>query len=345
MTMRCRLITFVLAETPEWRWGTPETARVFTKGAPRYADASIPRQSLLSQEALRVESWEGTLALKAYRPNVLLAEASFNLPSVFEHDTIPLREAAIGACREHLRVKGGRDVDDWSEEYAVYSVTHFEGDPEQFFKYRDRLVGLLKSEPSKLDAREIEHTLASQIKYARNDLVIVDWDGAWVFDPDGDVESTLELLELGNLQLLRYRLLDRYLDERLHRVARLVEQAPVKGQGVFTPSDISKAMKEIMLTRSVSITECQDVEREIKLIGDWYSARLYELITRKLKIDQWRRVVKEKLDALEGIYEIASERFTVSWERRARVIELVAWYVLLLGWGILLGFDLYMAAR
>jgi hypothetical protein len=36
-------------------------------------------------------------------------------------------------------------------------------------------------------------------------------------------------------------------------------------------------------------------------------------------------VVKEKVEALEGIYAIASERFTVSWERRARLIELVAW--------------------
>jgi hypothetical protein len=50
-------------------------------------------------------------------------------------------------------------------------------------------------------------------------------------------------------------------------------------------------------------------------------------------VDDWRRAVKEKLDGLEGIYGIASDRFTVSWERRARLIELAAWYVLLLGSG------------
>jgi hypothetical protein len=51
------------------------------------------------------------------------------------------------------------------------------------------------------------------------------------------------------------------------------------------------------------------------------------------------------LDGLEGIYAIASDRFTVSWERRARVIELVAWYILLLGWGVLLALDFYALRR
>jgi hypothetical protein len=37
--------------------------------------------------------------------------------------------------------------------------------------------------------------------------------------------------------------------------------------------------------------------------------------------------------------------FTVSWERRARLIELVAWYVLLVGWGLLLALDFHAVGR
>jgi hypothetical protein len=218
------------------------------------------------------------------------------------------------------------------------------GPPEQLVD-PNRLAALLKAARLPLDPTEVDYTLSGRFKYARHDLVIVDWDGAVVFDPEGDVEWAIELLELGNLQLLRYRLLDRELDERLHRVARLVEDTSEDRQGLFKPSEIRQALRELMRVRSTSIVEFQDVEREIKLIGDWYSARLYELVTRRFRVEDWRHTVKEKLDGLEGIYAIASDRFTVSWERRARVIELVAWYILLLGWGVLLALDFYALRR
>jgi hypothetical protein len=218
------------------------------------------------------------------------------------------------------------------------------GPPEQLVD-PNRLAALLKAARLPLDPTEVDYTLSGRFKYARHDLVIVDWDGAVVCDPEGDVEWAIELLELGNLQLLRYRLLDRELDERLHRVARLVEDTREDRQGLFKPSEIRQALRELMRVRSTSIVEFQDVEREIKLIGDWYSARLYELVTRRFRVEDWRHTVKEKLDGLEGIYAIASDRFTVSWERRARVIELVAWYILLLGWGVLLALDFYALRR
>lgn len=81
------------------------------------------------------------------------------------------------------------------------------------------------------------------------------------------------------------------------------------------------------------------MERDIKLIGDWYSARLYELAGRKFKFTEWRNQIKEKLDAIEDIYSIISERFSFSPER----IELIGWFILLLGWAVLLVFDLWLA--
>jgi hypothetical protein len=223
-------------------------------------------------------------------------------------------------------------------------IRDFDGPPEQLID-PNRLAALLKAERLPLDPTEVDYTLSGRFKYARHDLAIVDWDGAVVFDPEGDVEWAIELLEVANLQLLRYRLLDRELDERLHRVARLVEDTSADPPGLFKPTEIRHALRELMRVRSTSIVEFHDVEREIKLIGDWYSARLYELVTRRFGVDDWRHTVKEKRDGLEGIYAIASDRFTVSWERRARVIELVPWYILLLGWGVLLVLDFYALGR
>ena len=112
-----------------------------------------------------------------------------------------------------------------------------------------------------MDAGEIDYTFLSQIKYGKNDLVIVDWDGAFVFDPEGDFEPIIELFQLANMQLLRYRVLDKQLDERLRRVAKLIRQSSVKARFLFRSSEITQALKDTMLTRAKSVYEFQALER------------------------------------------------------------------------------------
>ena len=127
-----------------------------------------------------------------------------------------------------MKKNGAKDVDRYSEEYSLYIITDYSGDPEQFLNYKERVASLLKSEKLALDPLEVEHTLSSQLKYSKNDLVIVDWDGAFIFEPEGDIESTVELFELSNFQLLRYRLLDAELDARLELVAKIFQSLPEK---------------------------------------------------------------------------------------------------------------------
>ena len=81
----------------------------------------------------------------------------------------------------------------------------------------------MKSEKRELDENEINYTLSSQLKYAKDDLIIVDWDGAFIFDQHGEFGESIEMLQLANLQLLRYRILDEDLDERLQKASKLTQ--------------------------------------------------------------------------------------------------------------------------
>jgi hypothetical protein len=339
--MRSTIISFVIAGTPRPKRSKEVVQSPTVKSAPHYFEATVPQQFIVSQESVTLRDKEGQLLIKTYPPDILIAEIRFELSDIFTEDVLDLKEEAINFCRAALQKKGAKDVEEFSEEYSIYILSGYEGEPEQFLKNKERIAALLKSEKLALDPLEVDYTLSAQIKYAKNDLVIVDWDGAFIFDPEGDIESTVELLELANLQLLRYRLLDRQLDERLERMAKLVAQAPVRTQFLFKAGEISQALKETIIVRSTSISEFQALEREIKLIGDWYSARLYDLVSKKFKLEEWRRAVKDKLEALEDIYSIASENFTISWERRGRLIEMIGWYVLLFGWLVLLILDIY----
>lgn len=340
--MRAKLISFVIAGTTRAKKGKEAVQSPAVKSAPHYFEATVPQQFIVSQDAVTLREKEGALSLKTYPPDIMIAEARFDLPDIFAEGVLELKEEAITLCRETLKKKGGKDVEEFSEEYSVYVASDYAGDPEQFFVERkERVASLLKSETIALDPLEIDYTLSVRLKYAKNDLVIVDWDGAFIFDPEGDIEATVELLELANLQLLRYRLLDKELDARLELVAKIFQSLPERKRAVtlFGGKEVRNALQSIIKIRATSLFGFQSLEREIKLIGDWYSARLYELAAKKFKLDEWRAQIKEKLETLEDIYSTASERFSWSPQR----IELVGWFILLVGWAIILGFDLWVA--
>lgn len=336
--MQSKLISFVICETTRVKKGKEAAQIQPVKSAPHYFEATVPRQFIVSQDKIMARGLEGALILKNYPPDMLLAEARFDLPDIFKPEVSDFKEEVIAQCREILKKKGGKDVEVFSEEYSVFAVSDYAGDPEQFFVFRSRIASLLKSEKLPLYSGEIDYTLSSQIKYAQNDLVIVDWDGAFIFDPEGDIESTLELFELANLQLLRHRLLDKQLDESLKSVAEIFKRIPERKSVFFGRREVRNALQAVIKIRSTSLFDFESLERDIKLIGDWYSARLFELAAKKFRFEEWHKQIKDKLDTIEDIYSIASERFSLSPER----IELIGWFVLLVGWTIILVFDLYI---
>ena len=339
--MKGKLVSFVISEALRAKPGKEELHIQSKRSAPHYFGETIPHQFIVSQEKISIRNHQGEVFLKTYKPDMLLVEIRFDVDDIFSDEIFDLNDDAIKYCYNFLKEKGGKDVDKFAEEYSVYIVYGYEGDPEQFFINKSKIVALLKSERIELDPEEVDYTMRAQMKYANNDLAIVDWDGAFIFEPNGEFEFTLELLQIANLQLVRYHSLDSDIDERLKHVVRLIKAAPAKSKFLFNAAEVAQVFKKAMLVRSESISEFQAVDREIKLIGDWYSARLFDLVSKKFKLDEWRKTIKEKLDDLEDIYSVASENFTVSWERRGHTIEMIGWYILLVGWMVFLLKDLF----
>jgi hypothetical protein len=150
-----------------------------------------------------------------------------------------------------------------------------------------------------------------------------------VFEPQGDFESNIELFEISNLQLLKLRILDYQLDARLEKSVELLRK---EQRLLFRSRDVRNTIKEIVQTRTQTILESEAIEHNIKLIGDWYSARLYNLLSKKFHLDDWRRNINEKIDSLEDIYTIASENFTISLGTTLEFIIIAGWFALLIGY-------------
>lgn len=328
-----KIVSFVLAQTPKSQKTGSASAVQATKSAPHYFASSVPSQYILNQEKIERNGKQIHTLVKFYKPEIALVEVSAEVENIFHDATHALKEQLVGICYELVEKYGGKLEP--SEVYTVYIVSGYEGDPNQFFKHSEIITSLLKSEKITLDSQEIEYTLSYQLKYAKNDLVIVDWDGAFVFDTDGEVGEVLELFELANYQLLQYRVLDKDLDHRLQKIADVIKKPSPKWR-LFKTREIDKSFREVITLRAQSISEFETLERDIKLIGDWYSARLYDLLTKKFRLDEWRKALKEKLESLEDVYTIASENLGMSRMQFLEYVQIVGFFVLQIGWFVLI---------
>jgi hypothetical protein len=148
------------------------------------------------------------------------------------------------------------------------------------------------------------------------------------------------LIQIANFQLLRARTFDRALDVRLGHIAQLLRTTPKRS--LFRAREFRGVLREIIQIRTETIIESQAAEHRIKLIGDWYAARLYALLARKFHIEAWQASIQQKLDTLEDVSTMAAENFSVSFHTRLDFILIGGWFVLLAGWFAYLFLDLYI---
>ncbi len=322
-----RLVVFLIGKTEE----NLETAEVVeiraVKSAPSYPDV-IPKQKIIKLEKHPIDGIEVGFLVKTYLPDVVVVEASLDLDDILGDVTLDVKRSLINECRSIMREFTCDQ--EYDEEYSVYCISGYTGDPEVYLSmHGGRIAEFLKNERMPLDEEEVQATLSTYLKYGKDDITVVDWDGAFIFDSDGDFDSNIELFEIANLQLLKSRILADDLDERLEKTLRLIG-ASKKRLPIIRSGEVRKIVKEIIETRTQSILESEAVERNIKLIGDWYSAKLYSLISKKFHLDSWKANIKEKLDTLEDVYTMATENFSVSYRATLEFVILAGWFVLLL---------------
>ncbi len=342
--MRQQAVLMVLGEAGEDLRGELFPPRT-SKSGPAYYAATVPPQINVGRQTVQVGDETVVFELRGYAPDVLLIETRVSFVNLFSPETFDLEERLFELARKILNEHGGNT--DYSEEYSVFMVSHYSGPPEAFLHHSEIIASLLKSERQELADREIAHTLQTQVKYGRHDLAIIDWDGAILFDPDGDFEQEIELLTLANLQLLRHRTLDRDLDRRLERMAQVIHE-PEPGKATRSPfshKELARGLVEVIRDRTHSIAQLQRLEREIKLIGDWYSARFFDVATSKFKITEWRRTIQSKLESVEDIYAIVAENFIVSRRHRAEWVQIILFFILQVGWLVLIVLEFFYFTR
>jgi hypothetical protein len=302
-----------------------------TKSAP-YFQAVDTVIADLGRGALQLGETAVALRQQVIDDQVQSVECNYVLADILNPASNLRRQRLHAQIREAVLREGGYSGP-FVEEYTVLCVTEAPPSPDEFVEtHKLTLATLLRSETRSFTEAEAGHILSSRARYAEADLTIVDWEGALIIDADGDFQSEIELLKLGNYQILRYRLLDRAIERNLEAVRRELE-----ARRRFTPW--SNFVRDALEKRLELLLDFEKSEQALLLIGDWYTAQLYRLIVDEFYIDEWKAAVHGKLDQLESITDTVRANFSLTWEQMLDLIQLIGWLLLLVGYFVLFYFD------
>jgi hypothetical protein len=189
--MHGKLVVFLIGKT-EFNLETTDMVEVRpSKSAPSYLDV-IPKQKVIKVEKRAIDGMIVDFLVKAYLPGIVVVEASVESEDILSGAMLDYKRSLIGECRRVL-CEYGCDPE-FDEEYSVYCISGYTGDPEVYLSlHGDRIAAFLKNEKISLDEEEVRSTLSSCLKYGKDDITIVDWDGAFIFDSAGDFASNIEL--------------------------------------------------------------------------------------------------------------------------------------------------------
>ena len=270
-----------------------------------------------------------------YDDFIQVIEARFLLKDVLNPTAIQKRENIENSLLQAL-VPQKYIENGLFEEYVILQISSVDKADAFIEKNQRSLAQFLRTQREALDETEIEEILSSRVRYSRHDLTIVDWDGGIIIAPEGDFQSDVELMKVGNYQVLRYRMLDRSVENSLRDIAKEFREMPRRS---LRPGPTRKRVRRIVQLRLELMLDFEHTDQNLLLIGDWYTAKLYETIRSELYLDNWKDAVHAKLDNLESIISTIQENFSLSWSGLMSSLELVGWIILLIGYFVLFFFD------
>jgi hypothetical protein len=211
-----------------------------------------------------------------------------------------------------------------SEDYFIFLIREIEGSPTAahlLSSCGQQIAQVVRGENAALSDDELKEILQSAMSYYPNDLAVVGWNAAFIYDSAAGSETALQLLEYANSQLLEFRHYDDLLTRELARVYDSLEKNSTLIGRWRLPREASRL--QTVLLDVTELTERAD--NAIKFVSDMFSARLYRLAANKVGVHDYKSLTQEKLRTAEDLY-----RFLIDQFHQSRTFWLEAMVVLIL---------------
>ena len=187
----------------------------------------------------------------------------------------------------------------------------------------DFIAQLVRGEAARFSASERAEILEARMSYYENDLLVVGWNAALLYDTPEGAASTFQLLEYANTQLLEFRHYDGVLTRLLPEVYASLD----KGTGIRRRWRLGREAARVK-TIQLDVRELSErVDNSIKFLSDMFAARLYRMAARKIGVPDYRTLVEQKLNSAGELYSFMMDRF---YQGRAFALELMVVVILVI---------------
>jgi hypothetical protein len=213
------------------------------------------------------------------------------------------------------------------EDYFVFHVRDLAGNPsaaELLATEGGRISQIVRGENVPLSDGEQQEIMQSKISYYPNDLAVISWNGAFLYDSTAGAETVIQLLEYANSQLLEFRHYDELLTRELTSVYEFMENGSMGIMARWRTAKRASRLHTVLLDVG-ELTERAD--NAIKFLSDMFSARLYKVAANKIGVTDYKNLVNEKVHTAEELYRFMVEQFHQS---RAFVLELMVVIILII---------------
>lgn len=202
-----------------------------------------------------------------------------------------------------------KPYDSWlNEDYFIFFMRDMGGSPtaaQLLTSCGLQIAQVVRGENAVLSEDERREVLQSAMSYYPNDLAVLGWNAAFVYDSAAGSETTMQLLEYANSQLLEFRHYDDLLTRELARVYDSLEQSSSLIGRWRVPGEASRL--QTVLLDVTELTERAD--NAIKFLSDMFSARLYRLAASKVGVPDYKSLTQQKLRTAEDLYRFLIDQF------------------------------------
>jgi hypothetical protein len=218
-----------------------------------------------------------------------------------------------------------------SEDYFIFHVREAQGAPTAADLTRNhglQIAQVVRGDGLLLSDGETREVLQSQVSYYATDVAVIGWNAAFLYDSTAGAETSIQLLEYANSQLLEFR----HYDELLTGILDSVYDLLGRKRGFFARWGLARwglarsaTSLHTVLLDVAELTEHAD--NAIKFLSDMFAARFYKLAAAKVGVPDYKDLVAQKLKTAEDLYHDMVEQFNQS---RAFFLEVTVVLILLI---------------
>jgi hypothetical protein len=256
-------------------------------------------------------------------------ESLVNLASrwVWDIDFASHVEPIVRKKLEHVKSAMVKPYQKWlSEDYYIFHLREAAGCPTAAELARDhgaQIAQVVRGDRLLLSDTETREVLQSQVSYYAGDVAVIGWNAAFLYDSTAGAETSIQLLEYANSQLLEFR----HYDELLTGILDSVYDRLGQKRGFLARWGLARSATSLhtVLLDVAELTERAD--NAIKFLSDMFAARFYKLAAGKVGVPDYKNLVTQKLKTAEDLYHDMMEQFNQS---RAFFLEVTVVLILLI---------------